>query len=158
VKRLIYGGLSALILTTAVVPAIALKAEAQMRFNFSAPFIADSGIASANNDSHFINVAVTGYPLTSLTIALPGEMKSFRQVRITDQTGKEVTANVAISTGSVAINFPQPISPDNYIRVTLNGVEMSKAGQTVLYRVFAMKQGLMGDIPVGTAMVRVPDL
>lgn len=156
-KSLIYGGLSALILSTAVVPAIAPKAEAQMRFNFSAPFIADSGIASANKDSHFINVAVTGYPLTSLTIALPGEMKSVRQVRITDQTGKEVAANVAVSTGSVTINFPQPVAPENYIRVMLNGVEMNQVGETVLYRVFAMKQGLMGDIPVGTAMVRVPE-
>ncbi|HAX75427.1 MAG TPA: hypothetical protein DCY88_06270, partial [Cyanobacteria bacterium UBA11372] len=66
-------------------------------------------------------------------------------------------ANVAVSTGSVAINFPQPIAPDNYIRVMLNGVEMNQVGETVLYRVFAMKQGLMGDIPVGTAMVRVPE-
>lgn len=45
-----------------------------------------------------------------------------------------------------------------YLKMVLNGVEMNRNGDTVLYQVSAMKEGLKGYIPVRTAMVQVPSL
>ncbi|MCA1991661.1 MAG: DUF2808 domain-containing protein [Coleofasciculus sp. S288] len=130
-------------------------AQAQMSFNFSAPFIADSGLIGASGSQHFITVAVTGHPLTDLMITLPNDMRVLEGIKITDQMGKEVAANVAVSTGSITINFPQPVAPDNFLKITLSGVKMDRAGGTAIYRVSAMKEGLVGQIPIGTAIVRL---
>lgn len=156
-KSLVCGAVSALVLASTVLPSVVPAAQAQMRFNFSAPFITDAGIANAFGDTHYINVAVTGYPLTSLIIGLPNDMRVLKGAKVTDQMGKEVAVNVAASAGSITINFPQPVAPDNNLRVTLSGVKMESTGETVLYRVYAIKEGLKGELPLGTAMVRLRD-
>jgi acyl dehydratase len=71
--------------------------------------------------------------------------------------GKEVEANVAISKGMVTINFPKPVAPNECLKVTLSGVKMDHQGGTALYRVSAIQTGLVGTIPIGTAMVRLLD-
>lgn len=157
-KNLIIGAVSSFVLASGVLPVVVPAAQAQMSFNFSAPFVSDSGIVGASGDMHFITVAVTGHPLTDLIITLPNDMRVLKGAKITDQTGKEVTSTVAVSTGSIAINFPQPVAPDNYIKVTLSGVEMDRQGGSAMYRVTARKEGLRGDLPIGTAIVRLPNL
>lgn len=156
-KSLISSSLSALLLTTAAIPVLVPTAKAEMRFNFSAPFIADSGVADASGRTHFINVAVTGYPLTELMITLPRQAQEIEGVKVTNQMGKEVAAKVAVKTGSVVISFPQAVAPDDYLNLKLTGVEINSSEERLLYQVTAKKQGLNGSIPIGTAMILVSE-
>lgn len=123
----------------------------------SAPFIVDSGLAGSSGDRHFITVAVTGFPLEQLTITLPDDMRTLEAAKVTNQMGKEIEANVAISKGIATLKFPKPVTPNEFLKVTLSGVRMDRQGGTALYRVSAINTGLAGTIPIGTAMVRLQD-
>lgn len=156
-KSLIYRSLSALIFatTTVVTPIFIPAAQAQMTFKFSAPVITDSGVLGS---SHFIKIAVLGMSLQDLMISLPSQMQPFEGVKVTDQTGKEIPANIGINERNITITFAQPVNPETNLKVELTGVRLApEAGTTLLYGVTAQRVGLQGDIPVGTAIVNVPD-
>jgi hypothetical protein len=158
-RNLVFGTLSALVFAGTVIPTRVPAAQAQMTASVraSAPFIVDSGLAGATGDRHFITVAVTGFPLEELTITLPDDMRILEAAKVTNQMGKEVEANVAISKGMVTLNFPKPVTPNELLKVTLSGVRMDRQGGSALYRVSAINAGLVGVIPIGAAMVRLQD-
>jgi hypothetical protein len=147
---------SALMLAGSGFPGEILSAQAQMTMHFSAPFISNSGLVGAAMDRHFFTVAVTGFPLKSLMVTLPNDLRQLDGAMVVDRTGQEIEANVVIGEGNVSIGFPQPVQPDTYLTVRLSGVRMERLGGTVLYRVSAVKEGLSGDLPLGTVMIRLP--
>ncbi|MBW4522960.1 MAG: DUF2808 domain-containing protein [Scytolyngbya sp. HA4215-MV1] len=149
-------GISALLLasTAAIVPVLTQPAQAQMRFNFTAPIIADSGIVGTQ---HFIRVAVTGMALQDLMIALPQQMERYDKINVVDQAGKEIPANIKATKERVAITFTNPVPPDSYVEVKFTNVQMTTGGGEYLYYLVTGKRsGLQGEIPIGTAQVRVP--
>jgi hypothetical protein len=155
-KGLFYTGLSALILatSTAVMPTVISPAQAQMQINANSPIITDSGILGS---SHFINVAVLGMSLEDLMITLPSQMQDFESVRVTDQSGKEVPANITTNRDMVAISFAQPVVPNTSLKVEFTGVQMRElGGASLLYRITGQRVGLTGEIPIGTAQVSIP--
>ena len=156
-KRSVIGTVSAFVLAGTAMSALGSVAQAQIRMNFSAPFVSDSGLVGASLNEHFFTVAVTGFPLETLFVELPDEMQTLGGATVTDSSGQEIESNVQISEGQLTIAFPQPIELDTYVTVNLNGVEMNRYGENVIYRVYAEKQGLTGPLPIGAAMVRVPD-
>lgn len=156
-KSLIHNSLSALIFatTTVVTPIMIPSAQAQMEFKFSAPVITDSGVLGS---SHFIRVAVFGMSLQDLMISLPSQMQHFQGVKVTDQMGKEIPANIAMNERSITITFAQPVTPNSNLKVELTGVRMVPGTETtLLYGVTGQRVGLRGEIPIGTAIVNVPD-
>lgn len=134
-----------------------LPAMAQMTMHFSAPFITNSGLGDVLGDQHFITVAVTGFPLESLMINLPQEMRTLKGATVTDQNGQNVATKVAITQGSVTLNFAQPVKPNNYLTIDLTGVSMERQGGTAIYRLNSVNQGLTGTIPIGTAVIQLSD-
>lgn len=155
-KGMIYGGLTALLLTTGmtIAPNTVPAAQAQMRFNFTAPLVIDAGVLG--RELHFIRVAVTGMALEDLMINLPQQMEAFDTVRVLDQSGKEVPATIQRSKERVGIVFKQPVSPENTLEVRFAGVQArNPLGQILLYRVTGKQAGIQGEIPIGTAQVVV---
>jgi hypothetical protein len=162
-KRLIYGGLSALLLTTTTATAVmaepatklqALKTdELSMVFNFTAPMITNSGV---RNSTHFIRVAVIGMSLQDLMISIPSEMERFNSVQVLDQSGQKVPAKIAVSKERLAITFDQPVPPGTYLQVEFNGVQMTLNDGILLYGVTGRRVGLKGEIPIGTARIQLP--
>lgn len=164
-KSLIYGGLSALLLTTATTtaamaePATRVQAqaslnEAAMVFNFTGPMITNSGVL---NSTHFIRVAVIGMSLQDLMVSIPSQMERFDSIRVIDQSGKEVPSKINASKERLAIVFDQPVAAGSYLQVEFRGVRMTTSGgDTLLYGITAQRTGLRGEIPVGTARIQVP--
>lgn len=160
-KRLLYGGLSTLFLTTTIgitpsltTHVLAQTASAPMVFNFTAPIITNSGVRGS---THFIRIAVIGMSLKDLMIAVPSQMDGYDSLRITDQLGKVISAKTESAKDRVSIVFTQPVSPGGYIDVAFTGARMSSpGGQTLEYGVTAERVGLQGEIPIGTARVEVP--
>jgi len=62
-----------------------------------------------------------------------------------------------IAEGTVDLTFEQPVEPDAYVEVRLDGVKMDRLGGFATYRVFGIWQDLNGTIPIGTARVRLRD-
>lgn len=156
--RLLTSCLSALTISSAFLPLIApQQVQAQMIMNFSVPFVSNSGIVGAAADTHFITLAVTGYSLESATISLPVDMGRSITAKALDRDGNEIPSTIALTPGAVTINFTQPVKPDNYVMFRLSGVDMSRMGGGVLYRVSAKLQEIGEEIPIGSAMVRLKD-
>jgi hypothetical protein len=154
-NKALLGTVSAFMLAGAVVPSLIAPAPAQMTMHFSAPFISNAGLVGAAKDRHFFTVAVTGFPIESLMVSLPNEMRTLDGAMVLDQNGKEVASNVTINKGSITINFVQPVQPNDYLTVRLSGVKMFYEGGTALYRVTAINQGFPGTFPIGTAMINL---
>lgn len=162
-KSLIYGGLSALLLSTAPAamaqPATKVQTQAAqtataMVFNFTAPMITNSGVRGS---THFIRVAVIGMALQDLKVSIPSQMEQFDRVRVVDQSGREIPTKTALSKEQLAINFDQPVAPGSYVEVQFAGVQMRTANDGILfYGVTGQRVGLRGDIPIGTARVQLP--
>jgi hypothetical protein len=156
--RLLTSCLSALTISSTFLPLIApQQVQAQMIMNFSVPFVSNSGIVGASGDTHFITLAVTGFSLESATISLPMDMGRSITAQALDRNGNEIASTIALTPGAVTINFAQPIKPDNYVMLRLSGVDMSRMGGRVLYRVSAKLQEIGEEIPIGSAMVRLKD-
>lgn len=162
-KRFIYGGISAFVLaTTAIAPGLAtpapnLRAIAlnQMQFNFTAPFISSSALLG---NHHVIRVMVIGMSLEDLTIRIPSEMSKYGQVKIADETGKEVPAKITASKNQVAIVFSQPVESGHILEVDIPGVQTYlEEGNILLYGVTAKRVGTTGQIPVRTARIQIPN-
>ena len=163
-KSFIYGGLSALLLTTATAamaePATKVQTQAalnetSMVFNFTGPMITNSG---ALNSTHFIRIAVIGMSLQDLMVSIPSRMERFDSVRIVDQSGREVPSKINTSKERLAIVFDQPVAPGTYLQVEFKGVRMTTSGgDTLLYGITAQRTGLKGEIPIGTARIQIPD-
>ncbi|MDZ8185275.1 MAG: hypothetical protein RMX96_10530 [Nostoc sp. ChiSLP02] len=164
-KGLIFGSLSALILTISTASIAApVKYEhsssdthtvSQIALNVNVPHITNSG---ARNDTHFIKVSVVGMSLADLMISLPNQMERFDKVRITDQSGKEIAAKTEINRERVSISFDQPVNPGDSVEVEFLGVQRRIPFEKVLlYGVTAKRVGLKGDIPIGTARVDITD-
>jgi hypothetical protein len=162
-KSLIYGGLSALLLTATATTAMAEPmtrvgsqaslTESAMVFNFTGPMITNSGVRNA---THFIRVAVIGMSLQDLMIAIPSQMERFDSVRVIDQSGQEIPAKIDLGKERLAIFFKEPVTAGSYVQVEFRGVEMRTGGDTLLYAITGQRVGLRGEIPIGTARIQVP--
>ena len=154
-KKIFVGALSTLAFTGAVVSGFASEAKAVLQMNFTAPFISNAGLASASRDEHFFTVFITSLPLEGLQVNIPNDMRILSDVTVEDDEGNEIAANANIGEGTVELAFNEPVQPETYLTVKLNGVEMDRSGGFAMYRVFGMWQDLDGTIPIGTARVRL---
>jgi hypothetical protein len=155
-KKSLVAALSAFTFASVALSVLPLKAKADISMNFTSPFISSSGIANALGDMHYFTVAVTGLPIEGLRVDLPNEMQILKGATIVDQNGKEVAANINNTEGRLDLSFSEPIQPETYLTVKLDGVQMPESG-FVMYRVSRMEEGLQGNIPIGTARVRFRD-
>jgi hypothetical protein len=118
------------------------------------PIITRSGALGSN---HFIHITVNQMALEDLMIVLPQQMENFDTVRILDQSGKDIPAQISVSKERVTITFDQPVVPGGDLEVLFTGVQMrTSAGEILLYGVTAKRVGLSGEIPIGTARVQIP--
>lgn len=173
-KGLVYSGLSALVVAIAASgistpvdarPGITsgnpnasaplvMAGDTAMTFNFTAPFITNSGIRGS---AHFVRLAVVGMSLNDLMIAIPNQMEQYDNIRVVNQDGREIPAKISTEKNRVAIVFNQPVSPGTYLEVLFTGVQMrGSGGETLFYGITAERTGIMGEIPVGTARVQIP--
>ncbi|MBE9175932.1 hypothetical protein IQ225_12625 [Synechocystis salina LEGE 06155] len=155
--RPLVGSLSALAISIGLLPLANVPARAQMTMRFTTPFVTDSGFVGAAGNMHYITLSVTGFSLESASIGLPIDMGRSIDVRAFDSSGQEIAGTAKVFPGGVTIDFDQPIKADTYVRFQLSGVDMSRMGGRVLYRVTTQLEGIEGEVPVGSAMIRLKD-
>lgn len=156
-KRIFIGALSALALTGTAISSFAPEAKAVLQMNFTAPFISNAGLANAAGSQHYFTVFVTSLPLEGFRVNIPNDMRILNGATVEDEDGNPIEANATIGEGTVELAFNEPVEPETYLTVRLDGVEMDRQGGFALYRVFGMWEDLDGTIPIGTARVRLRD-
>lgn len=159
-KRILFQGLSLTIFALAALPGLAQEPVAisqpatgkSMTFNFSAPFISDSGLLG---NHHFIDVMVVGMGLEDLEVTIPREMPRFNRVRVLDGAGRNIPASIDASNSLVSVKFDQPVEPGMTVRLDISGTSANnQRDQILLYGVTARRVGLRGSIPIGTARIQ----
>ena len=156
-KRIFFGALSALAVTGATMSSLVPEAKAVLQMNFTAPFISNAGLANAAGTEHYFTVFITSLPLEGFRVNIPNDMRILDGATVEDADGNPIAASSNISEGTVELAFDEPVEPETYLTVRLDGVEMDKLGGFAMYRVFGMWQDLDGTIPIGTARVRLRD-
>ena len=156
-KKLLFGTLSAIALASAAVSGLSPQAKATLQMNFTAPFISNAGIANAAGSEHYFTVFVTSLPIEGLRVDIPNDMRILDGAVVEDGEGNQIAASTTTSEGTLELAFDEPVDPDAYLTVKLDGVEMDRQGGFAMYRVYGMWQDLDGTIPIGTARVRLRD-
>jgi hypothetical protein len=158
-KRFALVSLSAIALTlTSTLPTIAsaplVDSRSEMSFSFNAPFISSSGL---RGDHHLIRVMVLGMALQDVMVMVPSKMAKFRNISVTDESGKPIPAKIDRSDRRVSVVFNQPVTPGKTITLDFSDADVSmEEGEILLYGVTAKQVGLEPEIPIGTARIQIP--
>ncbi|NJR52981.1 MAG: hypothetical protein HC780_28910 [Leptolyngbyaceae cyanobacterium CSU_1_3] len=123
-------------------------------FMVKSPTITSSAVLG---EHHVIRLAVAKNGLKNLMIALPRQMAGYTNIQVTDQTGKEIPSEISVNNRQVAIVFKQVVMPGSSLEIDFSGVPSKlDGGESLEYGISAEQEGLMGQIPVGTARVQTP--
>jgi len=105
--------------------------------------------------THKIKLHVAGQQLSQLKIAIPRGISQFGEIKVMNQSGKEVDTTVAVIENEAQIAFARPVSPGTMLSIEISQVRTGRGnGNTWVYRVSGQVVGLNSQtIPFGTALI-----
>ena len=111
----------------------------------------------ARNFRHTIRLHIPqgSSPLSQLSIDVPTGLTVRNNITVTDNSGREINANVSINGNKVIIDFNQPVTPESQLEIDLNDVIRTGVSNAWLYRVSTKFVGNNIHIPIGIAQLRV---
>lgn len=158
-KNLVVRSLSVLAIATSTLSLVAPVVKAQISVGVSTPIVSDAGTLDRGND-HFVEVSVNGdMPLSRLKVVCV-TFHELSGVKVVDaETGAEIPASINYEFEAFTVTFDQPLAAGTDVRLVMEDsrVQGRKDGLTVPYQVFATYPEIGGDIPIGTALIRIPE-
>ena len=158
-KNLMVKGLSALAIATSSFALMAPVVHAQISVGVSTPIVSDAGTLRRGED-HFVEVSVNGeMPLSRLKIVCV-TFHELSGVSILDaDTGEEIPASIDYGFETFTVTFDEPLATGTDVRIVMadSRIQGRKDGLTVPYQVFATYPEIGGEIPIGTALIRIPE-
>ena len=152
-KKLI--SLSALTLAIATINLPAIAQGQQIQYNQSAPRISST---TGLPDRHYISLYTGEQPLSSITIR-PSEFSDIGEnIRVTDEAGETIEAEVSREEDRVKISFAQPVASGTTLEIAMMDLGFTPpmpAGQVFHYQVSGDHVGFQREIPYGLARVQV---
>ncbi|WP_414551890.1 DUF2808 domain-containing protein [Anabaena sp. CCY 0017] len=152
-KKLICLSTLSLAIATMGLPAIAQGQ--QIQYDKSAPRISST---TGLPNRHYIRLYTGEQPLSSITIRPSDFMELGENIRVTDEAGETIEAEVSQEEDRVKISFAQPVASGTTLEIAMMDVEFAPpmpAGQVFHYQVYGNHVGLMREIPYGLARVQV---
>lgn len=158
-KKFVVRSLSALAIATSSASLMAPMVHAQISVGVSTPIVSNAGTLDRGED-HFVEVAVNGdMPLSRLKVVCV-TFHELSGVKVVDaNTGTTIPASLDYGFETFTITFDQPITVGTDVRIIMEDsrVQGRKDGLTVPYQVFATYPEIGGEIPIGTALIRIPE-
>ncbi|NET09382.1 MAG: hypothetical protein F6K16_32695 [Symploca sp. SIO2B6] len=158
-NSLLVKGLSALAIATSSFSLAMPIAQAQIEVGVSTPIVSNAGTLNRGND-HFVEVAVNGdMPLSRIRIQCV-TFHELESVRVVDaDTGANIPHSIAYEFETFTVTFDESIPVGKEIQIIMEDsrVRGRKDGLTVPYQVFATYPELGNEIPIGTALIRIPE-
>ncbi|MEM9218107.1 MAG: hypothetical protein AAGD25_27665 [Cyanobacteria bacterium P01_F01_bin.150] len=159
-KKFVVRSLSALAIATSSFSLMAPAVHSQISVGVSTPIVSNAG-TSARGEDHFVEVSVNGdMPLSRLKVVCVTFHK-LSGVKVLDaDTGAEIPASVDFGFEEFNITFDTPVAAGTDVRIVMEDsrVRGRKDGLTVPYRIFATYPEIGGEIPIGTALIRIPEV
>ena len=159
-QKIMFKGLSALAIATSTLSLAMPIAQAQIEVGISAPIVSNAGTLDRGND-HFIDVSVNGeMPLDRLKVVCV-TFHELSGVSVVDaNTGDAIPFDVDYGFENFTLTFNDPIEAGKEVRIIMadSRVRGRKDGLTVPYQVFATYPEIGDAIPIGTALIRIPEV
>jgi len=156
----IMNGLSALAIATSAITLSAPIAQAQISVGVSTPIVSNAGTLDRGND-HFVEVTVNGdTPLSRLKVVCVTFHELSNVKIINADTGEDIPSDIAYGFENFTITFDEPLAAGTEVRIVMEDsrIQGRKDGLTVPYRIFATYPEIGGEIPIGTALIRIPEV
>ena len=158
-KNLVVRSLSALAIATSTFSLMVPVAQAQISVGVSTPIVSNAGTLNRGND-HFVEVEVNGdMPLSRLKVVCV-TFHELSGVSVVDaSTGDAIPFDVDYGFETFTITFEEPVAAGTDVRIIMadSRVQGRKDGLTVPYQIFATYPEIGGEIPIGTALIRIPE-
>ncbi|HHP7243617.1 MAG TPA: hypothetical protein ACFE0H_02910 [Elainellaceae cyanobacterium] len=159
-KHVLVKSLSMLAIATAALSVEMPIARAQLEVGISAPIVANAGTLDRGND-HFLDVAVEGdRPLKRVQVVCV-TFHELDNVTVTNaESGAEIPFSVDYGFENFTVTFDEAVEPGTEVRIVMENSRVGgrREGLTVPYRVFATYPSLGEPIPIGTALIALPDV
>ncbi|PSF31262.1 hypothetical protein C7H19_23040 [Aphanothece hegewaldii CCALA 016] len=101
-----------------------------------------------------ISVPQNSKAISQLKLRIPYGLSAKNDITVTDESGRELTANTSVSEDTIIINFPQPVESGTELKIDMNRVVISRHSPIWLYRVTAQLVGLQPELNLGVARIR----
>ena len=159
-KRAFLKGLTAVAIATAAFSIEMPASQAQIQVGASTPIVSNAGTLNRNND-HFLDVTVNGdMPLVRLKVVCV-TFHELSGVEVVDaDTGDDIPYSFNPGFEEFTLTFDEPLEAGKTIRITMKDsrVRGRLEGLTVPYQVFATYPSIGEDIPIGTAVITIPEV
>ena len=159
-KNLVVRSLSALAIATSSFSLMVPVVQAQISVGVSTPIVSDAGTLNRGED-HFVEVSVNGdMPLSRLKIVCV-TFHELSGVKVVDaETGNAIPASLDYGFETFTVTFDDPLAAGTDVRLIMEDsrVQGRKDGLTVPYQVFATYPEIGGEIPIGTGLIRIPEV
>ncbi|MBD2343250.1 DUF2808 domain-containing protein [Anabaena subtropica FACHB-260] len=122
---------------------------------FSAPRIKGT---STFRDANYINLYTGSQPLAYVTILPPGYIAISDNIRVTDQSGQNIDANISREGDKIRINFAQPVAPGSTLEIALSDLAFAPPYPSLSNFNYELAGGHIGfnrEIPYGLAQFQV---
>lgn len=93
--------------------------------------------------------------VSQLIIGVPQGLTVSNNINVFDQSGKIVANDISENGSEITISFPEPVDPENRLKVVMKNVKILGRSNTWLYPVSARLVGMNANIPLGLARFRV---
>lgn len=159
-RQVILKGLMVMAIATTASLTELSTAQAQLEVGISAPIVSNAGTLNRGND-HFLDIAVNGeMPLDRVRVVCI-TFHELTGVTVVDAaTGADIPFDVAYGFEEFTVTFAESLEAGKTARIIMedSSVRGRREGLTVPYRVFATYSSLGEDIPIGTALIALPDM
>lgn len=94
--------------------------------------------------------------VSQLIIDAPSNITVRNDIDVTDQSDKQINANVSINGSKVILAFNEPVAPGTMLTIDMNNVKKTRPTTgNKLYRISARLVGINAELPIGVARLRV---
>ncbi|MEL6320536.1 MAG: hypothetical protein AAFQ57_07765 [Cyanobacteria bacterium J06626_14] len=134
--------------------------QAQIEVGASTPTVSNAGTLNRNND-HFVEVTVNGdMPLARLKVVCV-TFHELSGVKVVDaDTGADIAHSFSPGFEEFTLTFTEPLEAGKTVRIVMEDsrVRGRLSGLTVPYQIFATYPTIGTDIPIGTAVITIPEV
>ncbi|MEM7772943.1 MAG: hypothetical protein AAGA75_02080 [Cyanobacteria bacterium P01_E01_bin.6] len=159
-KRAFFQGLTAVAIATAAFSLETPVSQAQIQVGASTPIVSNAGTLNRNND-HFLEVTVNGdMPLERLKVVCV-TFHELSGVEVVDaETGEDIPFAFNAGFEEFTITFSDSLEAGKTVRIIMKDsrVRGRLGGLTVPYQVFATYPSIGENIPIGTAVISIPEV
>ncbi len=93
--------------------------------------------------------------ISSLSVGVSSGLTVKKYIKVSDQNGRQIDANIFIDGSKIIVAFPKPVVPGIILKIAMKDVKTSGISNAWLYPVSVKLVGIETDISIGMVQFKV---